>query len=137
MSLASAALVRNWRLVVTERPDYHKWVTTACAAGAFAIVSSQQIFGAGGFWGHDAATIASMQQQLSGLSDQVRALASEINSGPRVDQMQSLAHEIGRLDGRLDTYDGRLRQVETNEAAVAATLQGIDAASRASLPKRP
>lgn len=136
MAFASAAMMPTTRLRGAEMAEQIKgvdlkmWIVVALTAVTLFVSLSDHIFGAGGFWGTNTATIASMQQQLSSLTDQVKSLAGEINSGPRLDQMQSLAHEMGQLDGRLDAYDQRLRQVETVTAAEAAKLQDLDAVSK-------
>ncbi len=116
------------RMKAGHRP-VHSWHALGFGRGSCS--------GAGGFWGHDTAQITVMQDQIVGLTRQVAELGEKIGNAPRVDQIQQLADDLGAAAGRLDAFDARLRTVEAGQASMSATLQGIDQASRAALPRRP
>lgn len=73
------------------------------------------------------------QQQYNSISVQVSSLAAKVDQGPRPDDLKAMDRHLSALDGRVDSQDSRLRNVEAAEAANAATIQGIDAASRIQL----
>lgn len=136
----TAPLPRWRRAEVAEQiknSDPRMWVIVVCAVGTLGLTVADHVFGAGGFWGHDTAQITVMQDQILGLTRQVAELGEKIGNAPRLDQIQQIAHDLGAVAGRLDAFDARLRTVEAGQASMSATLQGIDQASRAALPRRP
>lgn len=99
------------------------WLRDLSSVLLLILVASGIVFGAGGSKSKHDENETHLQSQIDNLSSQVSRLADILDKGPRMDQLQRT----------LDAYDTRMRNVETQESAMAARLEGIDMASRAQL----
>lgn len=99
------------------------WLHATSSVLVIVFLVSGYIFGAGGSKSKHDENETHLQSQIDNLSSQVSRLADILDKGPRMDQLQRT----------LDAYDTRMRNVETQESAMAARLEGIDMASRAQL----
>lgn len=75
--------------------------------------------------------------KLTDLTVEVGRLRDRIDSSPRVDQIVALDHHVSTTDGRIDGVENRVRDLETRVTKALTLLDNIDAASRASIGRRP
>jgi hypothetical protein len=113
--------------------DTSAWVVSIGTVLMLLLSVGQNVFGAGGVLGHDAATVGQFQKQLDQMQMSIGALSDKIDHGPRMDQMQDIVRRLSEEAGRMDAYDARIRALEQLEAGMAVRVDGIDAASRAQL----
>jgi hypothetical protein len=102
---------------------FNEIVAPAIAVITLFIIIGQMVFGAGGIFSRDTVNAAHFQVQLDSLSTQLSRLSDKIDNGPRADQLQEMIRHLSAQDGRLDSFDARLRALEAEEAATAARIQ--------------
>ena len=76
-------------------------------------------------------------QQLAGLTDQVKTLSARVaqlgdqfNAGPRMDQLQSILRQQAAEAGRIDAMAEQQRKDEETLIKLNTLIEGISAASR-------
>jgi hypothetical protein len=126
--------LRGWKMVEKFGGiDGHKWAQTICAGAAAGIIIGQVLFGAGGLFASNTASVKGFQEQLLSLTAQVSRLSDKIDQGPRADQIIVLDRHLSAQDGRMDSIDTRLRDIENRTAALTARVDLIDQSTHATL----
>lgn len=75
------------------------------------------------------------KEQSDELSKKIDELNKMIAQGPRADQLQGVARDVGAQSGRIDSLDERERNMENQVSAILARISAIDDASNVSLGK--
>lgn len=81
--------------------------------------------------------MAEYREQTKEEDEQLNKKIDELNKliaqGPRSDQLQAVARDVGSQSGRIDSLDERERTMENQVSAIMARISAIDEASNVSL----
>jgi hypothetical protein len=80
--------------------------------------------------------LRSIEQQVTGLSNQVQRMQDQLNAAPRVDQLAVLDRHLSAEDGRMDGIDTRLRDLEQRISRGEARQDVLDRAAAQPLRSR-
>jgi len=140
--IVNAALMPWRERPVVERMKAMSWAEIVGAAGsvisAVGIVGGFVLWLSGAFAGATitADKLRSIEQQMSGLSAQMQRMQDQLNSGPRLDQLQGVERAVGTVGGRVDSVETQLRDIRDRLSHTEARQQATDEASRVQLQRR-
>lgn len=77
--------------------------------------------------------VAILKTQIATLTALVSQMQTDLRGAPRADQMAVLDRHLSAQDGRMDSIDTRIRDIEQRIARAEAQVQMIQAASSVSL----